>query len=79
MRYSHWCVRRAPRCGREATRRLKASPALAAIPVIALSAHAGREDQLRARSAGCIEYLTKPVEREPLIATIRRHVKAERP
>jgi CheY-like chemotaxis protein len=65
--------------GWEATRRLKATPALAAIPVVALSAHAGREDQLRARSAGCIEYLTKPVEREPLIATIRRHIKAERP
>jgi CheY-like chemotaxis protein len=65
--------------GWEATRRLKANPALSAIPVIALSAHAGREDQLRARSAGCIEYLTKPVEREPLIAAIRRHLKGDRP
>jgi DNA-binding response OmpR family regulator/signal transduction histidine kinase len=64
--------------GWEATKRLKANPALSAIPVIALSAHAGREDQLRARSAGCCEYLTKPVEREPLIATIRRYLKGDR-
>ncbi len=64
--------------GWEATRRLKAAPATAGIPVIALSAHAGREDQLRARSAGCVEYLTKPVERDPLISTIRRYLKGDR-
>lgn len=62
--------------GWEATRRLKANPALAAIPVIALTAHASREDQARARAAGCDGYLTKPVERDLLINTIRKHLAA---
>jgi CheY-like chemotaxis protein/signal transduction histidine kinase len=59
--------------GWEATRRLKAGP-LKAIPVVALTAHASREDQARARAAGCDGYLTKPVERDHLIATIRQHL-----
>jgi CheY-like chemotaxis protein/signal transduction histidine kinase len=61
--------------GWEATRRLKQNPLLQAIPVIALTAHASREDQEKARVAGCSDYLTKPVERDQLIATIRRHLR----
>jgi CheY-like chemotaxis protein len=59
--------------GWEATRRLKAGPA-AHVPVIALTAHAGREDQARARAAGCDGYLTKPVERDQLIKTIHEQL-----
>ncbi len=59
--------------GWEATRRLKAGP-LAHIPVIALTAHASREDQARARAAGCDGYLTKPVERDHLVKTINEHL-----
>jgi CheY-like chemotaxis protein len=61
--------------GWEATRRLKAGP-LRTIPVVALTAHASREDQQRARAAGCDGYLTKPVDRETLIQTIHQHLKA---
>jgi PAS domain S-box-containing protein len=60
--------------GWECTRRLKAGP-LSMIPVVALTAHAGREDQARAKAAGCDGYLTKPVERDHLIATIKKHLK----
>jgi CheY-like chemotaxis protein/signal transduction histidine kinase len=60
--------------GWEATRRLKGNPKLKHIPVIALTAHASREDQQRAETAGCDDYLTKPVERDRLIDTIRRHL-----
>jgi CheY-like chemotaxis protein/signal transduction histidine kinase len=60
--------------GWEATRRLKANAALKHIPVIALTAHAAREDQSRARDAGCCDYLTKPIERDHLLATIRKHL-----
>jgi CheY-like chemotaxis protein/signal transduction histidine kinase len=63
--------------GWEATRRLKAGP-LASIPVVALTAHASREDQARARAAGCDGYLTKPVERDVLIATIKQHLAARK-
>ncbi|MBZ0234500.1 MAG: response regulator [Deltaproteobacteria bacterium] len=61
--------------GWEATRRLKASP-LRTIPVVALTAHASREDQQRARAAGCDGYLTKPVDRDQLIETIHQHLRA---
>jgi CheY-like chemotaxis protein/signal transduction histidine kinase len=62
--------------GFEATRRLKADAKFAAIPVLALTAHAGKEDEQRARAAGCIEYLTKPIGRDELLAAIQRHIGA---
>jgi PAS domain S-box-containing protein len=60
--------------GWDATRRLKADPTLRHIPVIAVSAHAGSEEKLRAKDAGCIDYLTKPIEQETLIAAIRKYL-----
>ncbi len=60
--------------GWETTRRMKANPALRHIPVIAVTAHAGQDERVRAREAGCIEYLTKPLERDVLIGTIRKHL-----
>jgi CheY-like chemotaxis protein len=65
--------------GWEATRRLKKDAKLLPIPVVALTAHAGREEQERARDAGCCDYLTKPVERDVLIAAIRRHLHGSTP
>ena len=48
--------------GLAATRELKSTPELRHVPVIALTAHAGREHFDRARDAGCDDYDTKPIE-----------------
>jgi two-component system, cell cycle response regulator DivK len=58
--------------GWEATRRLKARPDTAAIPVIALTAHAMQGDEERARACGCDDYLTKPIDEDQLFATLAR-------
>ena len=56
--------------GWEATRRIKANPTTAAIPVIALSAHATTEAKEKAFAAGCVEFETKPVQLDRLVEKI---------
>ncbi len=58
--------------GWEATRRLRADKATAEIPIIALTAHALKEDRQRALEAGCTHFLTKPVDINQLQATLRK-------
>src|SRR6202022_974770 len=60
--------------GWEATRALKADPALAAIPVVAIPAHAMVGDREAAIAAGCTECLTKPYELDELISLVERYV-----
>jgi len=57
--------------GWEATRRIKAKVALQHIPIIALSSHAMRGDEERARQAGCDDYLSKPLDENLLYAKLR--------
>lgn len=56
--------------GWEATRRIKADPAVNAIPVIALTAHAMAGDREQALAAGCDDYDTKPIELPRLLEKI---------
>jgi CheY-like chemotaxis protein len=58
--------------GWEATRRIKADPTTASIPVIALTAHAMSGDEEKARAAGCDDFLTKPIDEDLLFAALRR-------
>ncbi len=64
--------------GWEATRQLKAHPSTAAIPVIALTAHAMAGDREKAMQAGCDDYDTKPVELPRLLGKMR-NLLGERP
>ena len=57
--------------GWEATRRLKADPRTAAIPVIALTAHAMEGDRERALAAGCDEFDTKPIDFDRLLGKLQ--------
>jgi len=56
--------------GWEAARRLKASPSTAAVPIIALTAHAMAGDREKALAAGCDDYDAKPVDFPQLVAKI---------
>ena len=58
--------------GWEATRRIKGDAATAAIPVIAITAHAMSGDEEKARQAGCDDFMTKPIDEDLLFAKLRR-------
>ena len=58
--------------GWQATATLKADPATARIPVIALTAHALPADRERAEEVGCDGYLAKPVEPRRVLEEVRR-------
>jgi two-component system, cell cycle response regulator DivK len=57
--------------GYEATRRIKADPALKAIPIIAVTSYALSGDEAKARAAGCDAYVAKPYSPRQLLAKIR--------
>ncbi|WP_341703740.1 response regulator [Ferrovibrio sp.] len=61
--------------GLETTRRLKALPELAAVPVIALTAHALAADREESLAAGCADYDTKPVDLPRLLAKIEAQLR----
>ena len=56
--------------GLEATRRIRATDGGAAIPIIALTAHALTSDREKAFAAGANDYHTKPVELPQLLEQI---------
>jgi CheY-like chemotaxis protein len=56
--------------GWEATRLLKADPLTRHIPVLGLSSSVMAADRERARSAGCDDFATKPVDFPRLLAKI---------
>jgi CheY-like chemotaxis protein len=63
--------------GWEAIRRLKDSPELSPIPVIALTAHAMAGDEERARDCGCDDYMTKPIDEDVLFAKLQHYLGVE--
>ena len=57
--------------GYEATRQIKADPALNAIPIIVVTSYALSGDEEKARAAGCDAYVAKPYSPRQLLARIR--------
>jgi two-component system cell cycle response regulator DivK len=60
--------------GYEATRRIRAMPALSSTPIIAVTSYALSGDDVKAFQAGCNAYVTKPFSPRALLATIREHL-----
>jgi two-component system, cell cycle response regulator DivK len=60
--------------GYEATRRIKADPALRHIPVIAVTSYALSGDEERTREAGCDAYVAKPFSPRLLLAKVREFI-----
>jgi two-component system, cell cycle response regulator DivK len=60
--------------GYEATRRIKADPALRSIPIIAVTSYALSGEEKKARAAGCDEYVPKPFSPRQLLAKIRQYM-----
>ena len=51
--------------------RLKRDAAMAEVPVLAVTAYAGKGDEERIRDAGAADYLAKPVSIGPFMAAVR--------
>jgi two-component system cell cycle response regulator DivK len=60
--------------GYEVTRRIKADPALRAIPIIAVTSYALSGDAEKAFEAGCDAYVTKPYSPRQLLAKVREYL-----
>ena len=60
--------------GLEATRRIKANPAIRHIPVIAVTSYAMSGDNQKAMAAGCDAYFAKPVSPRALLVKIREYL-----
>jgi two-component system cell cycle response regulator DivK len=60
--------------GLEVLSKLKADGQIAKVPVIALTAHSMRGDAERFISAGCIDYISKPIDIHSFKDKVQTHV-----
>ena len=57
--------------GLEATRILKKDEKLKDIPIVAMSAHAMKGDKEKAMEAGCVGYITKPIDTKSFVESVK--------
>jgi len=61
--------------GYEATREIRArEPAARRIPIVALTANAMKDDDLKCKAAGMDDHLSKPLDRERLAQCLAVHL-----
>lgn len=64
--------------GYEVCRRLKVLPATRDVPVIFVSAASEIDDMVRGFAAGAVDFVTKPYQRDELLARVRTHLELNR-
>ena len=64
--------------GFEVCKRLKADPVTADIPVIFMTAEEDAKAKVEGFALGAVDYITKPVQREELVARIQHHLQLHR-
>ena len=62
--------------GLSLTRELKSNPATAHIPIIALTAHAMKGDEVQAIAAGCDAYIAKPIDTHAFVPFVAQFLPA---
>ena len=62
--------------GISAMRRMRGLASLSGVPIVFLSGHAGPQQQLAAREAGCDDYLVKPFNLDRLYQVLELHLGA---
>ncbi|MEM7335821.1 MAG: response regulator [Chloroflexota bacterium] len=60
--------------GYDLTRRIKMTPNLSHIPIVAITAHGHSEAEAQAMSAGCIGFLHKPADIRQIRQTLRQYL-----
>jgi two-component system, cell cycle response regulator DivK len=61
--------------GYETTRRIRADPSGAKIPIIALTSYAMTGDRERALAAGCTGYVEKPINPDTIMDEIQKYLR----
>ncbi len=62
--------------GHEATRCIRRLPGMDRLPIIALTAYATREDHYTCMKSGMNDYITKPIDKDTLLNSLKRWINA---
>jgi len=63
--------------GYEATRAIRRAAQREHLPIVAMTAHVGFENQRRCHEVGCVDFLGKPIEQRELKRILRRWIRAQ--
>ena len=61
--------------GLKATQIIQENPTLRDIPVVALTSHAMQGDEERAKEAGCVGYVTKPIQTREFLRNVGKYIR----